>query len=76
MEKEHEHITDREAWYDRQAESIPQDPATKIKISAKQKGELNQGYRKLSTPTTTKPGHLQTESTRDKVGAKAKFLRK
>ena len=58
---------DRAEWYDQMAD-LPQDDATKIKITPKAKGELSVGYSKLDAGSDTTPKPLQLASKRDSVG--------
>lgn len=70
MPRKHtERSVDRATWYDRNAEP-PQHPESKVKISSKGKGQLADGYTKLSTPEDKTGKPLQLKSERDRVGAK------
>jgi len=61
------HITDRNEWYDRNAD-LPERPETTVKIAPKAKGELAIGYSKLDMPKAPEQGHLTTKSERSSVG--------
>jgi hypothetical protein len=59
---------DRAGWYDRQAE-LPENPATKIKITPKATGQLANGYSDVATPKQPESAyHAQTKHERSRVG--------
>jgi hypothetical protein len=61
---------DRAEWYDRNAE-LPEREESKVKIAPKAKGQLADGFSKLSMPVQSeKDFHAQTKSERNSVGSR------
>jgi len=65
-----ERQVNRENWYNKDPKAPEQEASKSIKIAPKAKGELADGFSKVSMPAPKDDGHMQTKSTRDSVGGR------